>query len=150
MKTLLMTVGLALSYTANAQWITKTVDNGFDPKYNIAYTDNTKMQWLKLEDYNSGVSFYIGGVYVCDDDVDVDISFLVYGEYKKFNIKQCDVSEDRKTVFFTDNLEISEMLPSFIASTLVKVRINDITCGESTYEFNMNYSMSAFNFIDNN
>ena len=148
MKTLLMTVGLALSYTANAQWITKTIDNGFDPKYNIAYTDNTKMQWLKLEDYNSGVSFYIGGVYVCDDDVDVDISFLVNGEYKKFKIENCDVSEDRKTVFFTDNLELNEMLPSFIASTLAKVRINDITCGESTYEFKMNNSTSAFNFID--
>ena len=79
MKTLLMTLGLALSYTASAQWMTKTVDNGFDPKYKIAYTDNTKMQWLKLEDYNNGVSFYIGGVYVCDDDVDVDKNkFFIY------------------------------------------------------------------------
>ena len=64
MKTLLMTIGLVLSYTASAQWVSKTVNNGFDDPYKIAYTDVAKDQWLKLENYNNEISFYIGGVNV--------------------------------------------------------------------------------------
>ena len=91
MKTLLMTIGLALSYTASAQWVTKKVDNGFDTPYKIAYTNVAKNQWLKLENYNNEISFYIGGVYICDDIVNVDMSFLVNGVYQKYNIIDCYV-----------------------------------------------------------
>ena len=48
MKTLLITIGLALSYTASAQWIYKTVDNGFDAPYKIAHTNDYQNQFLNL------------------------------------------------------------------------------------------------------
>ena len=147
MKTLLITIGLALSYTASAQWVSKKVDNGFDAPYKIAYTNAAENQWLKLENYNNEISFYIGGVYICDETVNVDISFLVNGVYQKYNIENCYVSEDNETVFFVDNITTHEMLSSFKTASLVKVRINDTTCGITTYEFKMSGSKAAYNYV---
>jgi hypothetical protein len=147
MKTLLMTIGLALSYTASAQWVSKTVDNGFDIPYKIAYTDVARDQWLKLENYNSEISFYIGGVYICDGIVSVDMSFLVNGVYQKYTIEECYTSDDSETVFFVDNLTTHEMLSSFKSASLIKIRINDTTCDSETYEFRMSGSTAAYNFV---
>jgi hypothetical protein len=147
MKTLLMTMALALSYTASAQWTNKTVDNGIDPTYKIAYTDNSKTQWLKLENYNNNISFYMQGFSVCDEVVDVDISFLVNGIYQKYELLDCNLTEDHETVFFVKNLKTSEMLSSFKSASSVKIRINDKTCGAGTYEFKMTGGTSAFDFV---
>ena len=147
MKTLLMTIGLALSYTASAQWISKKVDNGFDTPYKIAYTDAAKNQWLKLENYNNEISFYIGGVYICDEGVSVDMSFLVNGVYQKYTIEECYTSDDSGTVFFVDNLTTHEMLSSFKSASSVKVRINDTSCDSEVYEFKMSGSTAAYNFV---
>lgn len=147
MKTLLITMVLALSYTASAQWIYKTVDNGFDPPYKIAHTDLIQDEFLKLENYNNNISFYIDHLYICDETVNVDISFLVNGVYQKYNIENCYVSEDNETVFFVDNITTHEMLSSFKTASLVKVRINDTTCGITTYEFKMSGSKAAYNYV---
>lgn len=144
-----MTMGLALSYTARAQWTNKTINNGFDPTYKVAYTDITKMQWIKLENYNNAISFYMDGVFVCEKVVDVDISFVVNGAYKKYNLVDCYVTEDHETVFFVDDLRTSDMLSSFKSASSVKVRVNDRTCGEETYEFKMTGGSSAFDFVVN-
>jgi hypothetical protein len=147
MKTLLMTIGLALSYTASAQWVSKKIDNGFDAPYKIAYTDVAKDQWLKLENYNNEISFYIGGVYICDGIVSVDMSFLVDGVYQKYTIEECYTSNDSETVFFVDNLTTHEILSSFKSASSIKIRINDTTCDSETYEFKMSGSTAAYNFV---
>jgi hypothetical protein len=147
MKTLLITIGLVLSYTASAQWVSKTVNNGFDDPYKIAYTDVAKDQWLKLENYNNEISFYIGGVYICDGIVSVDMSFLVSGVYQKYTIEECYTSDDSGTVFFVDNLTTHEMLSSFKSASSVKVRINDTSCDSEVYEFKMSGSTAAYNFV---
>ena len=147
MKTLLMTIGLALSYTASAQWVSKTVDNGFDDPYKIAHTSGYENQFLKLENYKNEISFYIGGVYICDEAVSVDMSFLVNGVYQKYNLLDCSVSEDNRTLFFMDNLTTHEIFSSFKASSSVKIRINDATCGVVTYEFKMSGSTTAYNYV---
>ena len=144
MKTILI---LALSYTASAQWVNDNVDDGFDPTYNIAYTNDYITHWLKLENYNKNISFYMSGFFVCDKVVDVEVSFLVDGAYQKYEILECDVSEDHNTVFLVKNLKTSEMLSSFKSASSVKVRVNDKTCGAGTYEFNMTGGTSAFDFV---
>ena len=144
MKTILI---LALSYTASAQWTNKTVNNGFDPTYNIAYTNDYITHWLKLENYNKNISFYMYGFFVCDKVVDVEVSFLVDGAYQKYEILECNVSEDHNTIFLVKNLKTSEMLSSFKSASSVKVRVNDKTCGAGTYEFNMTGGTSAFDFV---
>ena len=142
-----MSVGVMLCLNASAQWVSKTVDNGFDTPYKIAYTDVARDQWLKLENYNNEISFYIGGVYICDEGVSVDMSFLVNGVYQKYNLLECYVSDDNETVFFVDNLTTHEMLSSFKSASSVKVRINDTTCDSETYEFRMSGSTAAYNFV---
>ena len=78
MKTLLITIGLALSYTASGQWTYETVNNGLDAPYRIAYTAENNGSWLKLENVDGAISFYIAGGYTCEDYITVDVSFLVW------------------------------------------------------------------------
>ena len=146
MKTLLITIGLILSYSATAQWVYEKVDNGFDTPYKIAY-NVAQDQFLKLENYNNEISFYIGGVNICDESVNVDISFLVNGVYQKYKIENCYVSENKEIVFFVDNLTTHEIFSSFKTASLVKVRINDTTCDVVIYEFKMSGSKAAYNYV---
>ena len=147
MKTLLLVVGLALSYTASAQWVSKNVDNGFDEPYHIAYTEN-KGSYLKLENSDGEIFVYIGGGYTCDDRLTVDASFLVKGVYVKYTFNAI-TSDDRKNVFFIANLLTETCLADFKACTSVKIRVNDEVCSSEIYEFNMSGSTSALNFMIN-
>ena len=103
MKKLLVLVSVSLfSFSALSQWVVTKIDNGFDTPYKIAYTEDGQSEFLKLENYK-GIAFYIGGVYVCDESVTVDISFLVNGEYQKYTTVG-KVSENHKTLFMVDDL----------------------------------------------
>jgi len=148
MKTLLMTVGLALSYTASAQWTYKNIDNGFDDPYRIAYTEDNNGAWLKLENVDGEIFFYISGGYTCDEYLIVDLSFMVNGAYKKYTCSS-RTSESKKTVYFIDNLLTADCLADFKSCTTLKIRVNDVTCGSDTYEFKMSGSTAALNFIVN-
>ena len=148
MKTLLLIIGLVLSYTASAQWTYETVNNGFDEPYRIAYTAENDGSWLKLENVKGEISFYIAGGYTCEDYVIVDISFLVSGVYKKY-IYNAVTSADGDVVFFMDNLLTADCLADFKACSSVKIRINDVTCGSDVFEFKMSSSTAALNFITN-
>ena len=146
MKTLLITIGLVLSYTASAQWTYETVNNGLDEPYRIAYTADNDGSWLKLENVKGEVSFYISGGYTCEDYVTVDVSFLVSGVYKKYTFSAV-TSADGENVFFMDNLLIADCLADFKACTSLKLRVNDTSCGADTFEFKMSGSTVALNFV---
>ena len=148
MKTLLLTVGLALSYTASAQWKYEKIDNGFDDAYKIAYTETNNDGWLKLENDEGQIFFYISGGYTCDDNLTVDLSFLVNGVYKKYTCN-ATTSESRKSVYFINDLLNADCLADFKACTILKVRVNDTACASETYEFKMSGSTSALNFLIN-
>ena len=89
MKKLLLALVTVILFatTSFSQWVSKKIDNGFDTPYYIAYTQDGQNAYLKLENYN-GIAFYMGGVYICEDAVNVDISFLVNGEYQKYYTKR--------------------------------------------------------------
>jgi hypothetical protein len=148
MKTILFTLGLVLSYTASAQWTYKTIDNGFDDPYKIAYTAEDDGSWLKLENIDGEISFYIGGGYTCDENLTVDLSFMVNGVYKKYSY-DARTSSNKDNVFFIENLLNAICLADFKACSSVKVRVNDTTCDTETYEFKMSGSTAAFNFMVN-
>jgi hypothetical protein len=146
MKTLLLILGLALSYTASAQWTYETVNNGLDEPYRIAYTAENDGSWLKLENVKGEVCFYISGGYTCEDYITVDVSFLVSGVYKKYTFNAV-TSGDGANVFFMDNLLIADCLADFKACTSLKLRVNDTSCGADTFEFKMSGSTVALNFV---
>ena len=148
MKNLLLVLVSVILFTTTSfsQWVVKKIDNGFDTPYKIAYTEDGQNAFLKLENYK-GIAFYMGGVYVCDESPTVDISFLVNGEYQKYNTIG-KVSENRKTLFMIDDLNSDlEFLADFKAATSVKIRVNDTTCDTEIYEFKMTVSTAAYDAI---
>jgi hypothetical protein len=150
MKKLLLTLATVTLFTTTSfsQWISKKIDNGFDTPYYIAYTQDGQNEFLKLENYK-GIAFYMGGVYICDESVSVDILFLVNNEYQKYNIKG-NVSDNRKTLFMVDDLNSdSKFLADFKAASSVRIRVNDTTCDTEIYEFKMTGSTAAFNTVTN-
>ena len=145
-KTVLLILGLSLSYTASAQWTYENVNNGFDDPYKIAYTKENNGSWLKLENVGGDISFYIAGGYTCEDNVTVDISFMVNGVYKKYTYA-ATTSEDKTDVFIIDNILIEDCLSDFKACTALKLRVNDTTCGSDSFDFKMSGSTAALNFV---
>jgi len=150
MKKLLLSVTsiLLFSATSFSQWLVQKVDNGFDPVYKTAYTEDGQNAYLKLENYK-GIAFYISGVFVCEESVSVDVSFTVNGEYKKYSAVAA-VSDNRKTVFICNDLTANtELLEDFKNASSVKIRINDTVCDTEIYEFKMTGSTAAFNAVLN-
>lgn len=110
----------------------------------LLYTKNKDLPQLyerKIE-----VSFYLSGGYHCDDEIPVDISFLVGGKFKQYNLTG-STSSDNTTVFFSDDLNISEMKADFLNATSVKLRFNESHCQTDYYEFKMSGSTAALNFV---
>jgi hypothetical protein len=150
MKKLLLALVTVTLFTTTSfsQWVSKKIDNGFDTPYYIAYTQDGQDAYLKLENYK-GIAFYMGGVYVCDESVGVDISFLVNEEYQKYYITG-NVSDNRKTLFMVNDLNSDpEFLADFKTATSIRIRINDTTCDTEIYEFKMTGSTAAFNTVTN-
>jgi hypothetical protein len=110
----------------------------------ILYAKNQDLPQLyerKIE-----VSFYLSGGYHCDDEIPVDISFLVGGKFKQYNLTG-STSSDNTTVFFSDDLNSSEMKADFLNATSVKLRFNESHCQTDYYEFKMSGSTAALNFV---
>jgi len=150
MKKLLLALVTVTLFTTTSfsQWVSKKIDNGFDTPYYIAYTQDGQNAYLKLENYK-GIAFYMGGVYVCDESVGVDISFLVNEEYQKYYITG-NVSDNRKTLFMVNDLNSDpKFLADFKAATSIRIRVNDTTCDTEIYEFKMTGSTAAFNTVTN-
>jgi hypothetical protein len=148
MKKVILTVATVLiAGLSNAQWTSKTVNNGFDDVYKICYTAYNNNAILKLERLESGhVLFYIQGGYYCDENPTVDLSFLVENKWVKYTIKGTTGSK-KDAVYFDEDLEIAEFSESFLWCSSLKVRINETYCDTEIYQFNMSGSTNAFNFI---
>ena len=147
MKNLLLIIVLLCSVSAQSQWAYETVDNGFDEAYKIAYTKRVSGAFLKLENIDGEIIFYLQGVFFCDDDdTKVDISYMVAGKWEKYNGSGI-VSNDQTIVFLEPNMLTSGMLEDFKAATSVKIRIRQTYCDEQIFEFNMSGSTKALNFM---
>ena len=148
MKKVILTVATVLiAGLSNAQWKTRTVNNGFDDVYKICHTAYDNNAILKLEHLKNGhVLFYIQGGYYCDEDPIVDLSFLVKNEWVKYTIIGTRGSQN-DAVYFEDDLEIAEFSESFLQCSSLKIRINETYCDTEIYQFNMSGSTNAFNFI---
>jgi hypothetical protein len=145
MKKLLLLFVLCSSI-AHSQWTYKTVDNGLDEPYPIAYTDLEDGAMLKLENVNGKIVFYLKADYICDEEMTIDMALLISGEYTRYSFTG-KTSKDHTCVFFTWDLENSIADDDFQVCSELKVRINDTTCGEQTYNFNMRGSTLALKYM---
>ena len=77
MKNLFLTIAfVSISIISLSQWTYERVDNGFDEPYRIAYTKTNNGSFLKLENFEGAVSFYLQGGYFCDETPFVEMSFF--------------------------------------------------------------------------
>lgn len=148
-KKLLLVLGLALSTTVNAQWHTEKVDNGLDDPYRICWNQNQYGELLKLENFGGVVALYIKEESYCNDEVSVDVGFLVNGEWKRFSLERGVLFG---VMIIQPNLAESttnfpEFTQYFKACTKMKIRLNYTDCSPEVYEFNMSGSAAALNFI---
>ena len=146
MKKLLISIGVMLCLNANAQWTNKTINNGFDDPYRICYTATNNLGYLKLENVDGQVYFYLNGKYCCDESPVVNLSFIVNGVTVKY-FCTANVSDDKGTVWILEDFLNSTVVESFKNCSTLNIRVNDTVCNEEIYSFNMSGSTSALNFI---
>jgi hypothetical protein len=147
MKKLILSSALLCAITtAKAQWTYKNVDNGIDEPYKICYTESNNSAYLKLENYEGKVMFYISGSYFCEDFPTADIVFTVSGETKKHQVIGAR-SKDSKLVFLSFDIASEEFYEDFKKASSVKVRVNETYCTTDVFTFNMANSKSALEFM---
>jgi hypothetical protein len=145
MKKLLL-LFLLCNSIAYSQWTFKTVNNGFDEPYRIAYTDYNNDAMLKLENVDGEIAFYLQGGYTCDEEVMVDMAFLINGDYSRYSFTGA-VNKTHDCVFFTWDLVGSVADQDFRDCRQLNIRINDTTCDTTMYTFNMSGSTLALKYV---
>lgn len=146
MKNLLLIIVLLCSISAQSQWTYETVNNGFDDPYKIAYTKRTDGAFLKMENIDGNIIFYIQGEYFCDTEVEVVLAFKTLGNYQRYTTTG-KVSSDGSVIFIDSDLANSEANYQFLHCDVLKIKIVEGSCAEQIYEFNMMGSTRAFNFM---
>lgn len=147
MKKLVLSVAVVLaSMSAKAQWTYQNVNNGIDDPYKIAYTETRDNARLKLEVIGGELTFYINGLYFCEDFPTVDVVFTVNGETKKYQVTGAK-SDNSNSVFITFDLMNEAFGEDFKNASSVKVRVNETYCGTEVYTFPMTHSKSAVDFM---
>jgi hypothetical protein len=122
-------------------------DNSVDSLIQIAKQIHEQSKSVpQLYEKQHQISFYLSGGYHCDDEIPVDISFMVAGQFVKFSVNGVK-SRDSETVFLIDDLLSSEMKDAFLKASLVKLRFNESHCQSDYYEFKMSGSTAALNFV---
>ena len=136
--------------TLNAQWTYKTVKNGFDDPYKIAYTPTSNGAEAYMLFVDSAVILEISGGYYCDEDPKVDVVLVVNGVDNKFAFEGYKGSTG-DVVYITWNMEQNpEFLDAFKLASIMKVRINESYCTTEVYTYKMTSSKAAFEYIKNN
>jgi hypothetical protein len=152
MKKIILSVGMALTLNnAFAQWVTKTIDNGFDVPTRIAYTEDGQTEYLKLEAFEGKAVFYIKGVYFCESPIFVEMSYQVNGVNKKYG-RVAELNDEETCAFISWDISDEDFFTDFKNATSVKIRITDAgACSDDStiYTFKMNGSTNAVNFVTN-
>lgn len=148
MKTLILILSLFLSLNLSAQWSYKTVNDGFDEPYKIAYTDNPIAPFLKMEQFEGKIVLYLKGGYFCDDKMTYDFVFQLGEEvYRASGVGITGDGHDTFYLTFDLMNEEYESVAWFKKCSKLKIRINESYCSSSYYEFNMGKSTSALEFM---
>lgn len=147
-KQIIMLLALVSGLELSAQWEMKTVDNGFDEPFRVAYAESTTgKEFIKL--YNSSISGYVGLLmyegYMCSEKPGIEMSFLVNGKWEKYELLYGVTSEDKKLFYILTSVKSIET--DFRAASMLKIRVTDDHCGTEIYEFNMKGGAAALDFM---
>lgn len=139
----ILTVG-----TLNAQWSFKTINNGFDDPYKIAYTPENNGAAAYMLFVDSTVVLSIDGGYYCEEEPNVDIVLVVNGVDNKFEFEGYK-GETSDVVYITwDMASNAEFLNAFKLSSIMKIRINESYCTTEVYTYKMTNSKAAYQYMN--
>jgi hypothetical protein len=142
--TAVLTVGII-----NAQWSFKTIKNGFDKPYKVAYTPENNGAEAYMLFVDSAVVLEISGGYYCDEEPNVDVVLVVNGLDNKFEFEGYKGSTS-DVVYLTWDMELHpEFLNAFKLASIMKVRINESSCDNAIYTYKMTSSKAAFDYVKN-
>jgi hypothetical protein len=142
--TAVLTVGII-----NAQWSFKTVKNGFDKPYKVAYTPENNGAEAYMLFVDSAVVLEISGGYYCDEEPNVDVVLVVNGLDNKFEFEGYKGSTS-DVVYLTWDMELHpEFLNAFKLASIMRVRINESSCDNAIYTYKMTSSKAAFDYVRN-
>lgn len=151
MKKLILTIAIGMvALTSNAQWVTKSVNNGIDDPYRIAFCVDTRDKaLLKLEESQGLIALYITGSYFCDDETTVDIAMTIGKDVNRYHFIAMR-SQDHKTVFFVADIlndDFADFRKDFISASSLIIRVNESHCTSDIYKFIMTGSTKALEFM---
>jgi hypothetical protein len=139
-----LTVGII-----NAQWSFKTVKNGLDKPYKVAYTPENNGAEAYMLFVDSAVVLEISGGYYCDKEPNVDVVLVVNGVDNKFEFEGYKGSTS-DVVYLTWDMELHpEFLNAFKLASIMRVRINESSCANAIYTYKMTSSKAAFDYVRN-
>jgi len=149
-KIILITLTLVLTQFSYSQWVTRSIDNGLDQPYRIAYAEDTRHKvLLKLEATENTIAFYLTAGYYCSEHPVVDLAFKVGEENRRHSFIGTK-SRDSKSLFIVYDLlseANSDFLNDFKQAKSIVMRVNEEHCTDEYYSFIMTGSTRAFEFM---
>lgn len=141
-------VAILIVGTLNAQWSFKTINNGFDDPYKIAYTPENNGAAAYMLFVDSTVVLSIDGGYYCEEEPNVDVVLVVNGVDNKFEFEGYK-GETSDVVYITwDMASNAEFLNAFKLSSIMKIRINESYCTTEVYTYKMANSKAAYQYMN--
>lgn len=141
-------VAILIVGTLNAQWSFKTINNGFDDPYKIAYTPENNGAAAYMLFVDSTVVLSIDGGYYCEEEPNVDVVLVVNGVDNKFEFEGYK-GETSDVVYITwDMASNAEFLNAFKLSSIMKIRINESYCTTEVYTYKMTNSKAAYQYMN--
>lgn len=138
----ILTVG-----TLNAQWSFKTISNGFDDPYKIAYTPTNNGAAAYMLFVENAIVLSIDGGYYCEKEPLIDVVLVVNGADNKFEFDGYKGGSSDVVYITWDMASNAEFLNAFKLSTTMKVRINESYCTTEVYNYKMTNSKAAFEYM---
>lgn len=150
MKTIIFTLALLCANSVTAQWTFKEITDGFDDPYRVAFTESYESAYLKLENVDGKIAFFVKGGFYCDESLTCDFVFSNATENYKTSLIGI-TSSAKDIVFFTFDLfgESEEFVTWFKKCSKVKIRIIESHCTTNYYDFSMGKSSTALDFMLN-
>jgi hypothetical protein len=149
-KLLSLIIVTTLINVSYSQWVTRTVDNGLDDTYKIAYCpDANKSSLLKMEMVNDNIVLYVTGSYFCDDNPLIEIAMKVGASNVRYSFTGTK-SRDSKTIFFINRMisyETEDFIKNFELAERLVMRVNESHCEDEMYIFDMTNSRLALKFM---
>lgn len=133
--------------TINAQWAYKTVNNGFDKPYKLAYTPENNGASAYMLYLDSAVVLEISGGYYCDEEPSVDVVLVVNGVDNKFEFEGYKGSTSDVIYITWDMASNPEFLNAFRLASTMRVRINESYCTTEVYSYKMTNSKTAYDYM---